>query len=244
MEKNMSDKIKVTYNPPNIDSTEEQKAFGNALADMFTDLLDDADLTEDDFIVDNKNWSNLHNEMHQIIVSKKELYWQLRNFDIQENLFKLFIVDKNSHKYAKLLNLLGVKFELIGAFNYISKVGGERHLVKPPIGTYYRYIFDNYCEHVDEVRTEAYPYKEGKDDFSKEEKEKLFKKYRAVRYYITPMLATTTEQNYTAIFMGILDYVAKNDDFPETSFSSITGFPEVLREKVKNFDWWSHDVHR
>ena len=242
---------KVTYEPPRLNASEEDKVFGDNVSRMIVELSDTEEVDEDllDFYyysTEDKGlkWHHLHTEMHQIIVSKKELYWQLRNFDIQENLFKLFIVDKNSHKYAKLLNLLGVKFELIGAFNYISKVGGERHLVKPPIGTYYRYIFDNYCEHVDEVRTEAYPYKEGKDNFSKEEKEKLFKKYRAVRYYTTPMLATMSEQNYTAIFMGILDYVAKNDDFPETSFNQVTGFPEVLRGKVKDFDWRDHDVHR
>ena len=233
----MRQKIKVTYNPPNIDATEEQKAFGNALADVFTDLLDDAGLTEEDFIVDNKSWSNLHKDMYQIIVSKKELYYQLNNFDIQDNLFNFFTADKNSHEYVRLLNLLGVKFELIGAFNYISKVGGERHIVKPPIGTYYRYIFDNYCESADEVASKLYTY-------SDEYREMLFQKYRAVRYYITPMLATTSEQNYTAIFMGILDYVAKNDDFPETSFNQVTGFPEALRGKVKDFDWWDHDVHR
>ena len=89
-------------------------------------------------IIENKKHNNLHNEMHQIIVSKKELYYQLNNFDIQDNLFDFFTADKNSHEYVRLLNLLGVKFELIGAFNYISKVGGERHLVKPPISTYYR----------------------------------------------------------------------------------------------------------
>ena len=188
-------------------------------------------------IIENKKHNNLHNEMHQIIVSKKELYWQLRNFDIQDNLFDFFTTDTNNPEYTRLLNLLGVKLELVGAFNYISKVGGERHLVKPPISTYYRYIFDNYCESADEVGLKIYAY-------SPEYREMLFKKYRAVRYYITPMLVATSEQNYTAIFMGILDYVAKNDDFPETSFSSITGFPEVLREKVKNFDWWSNDVHR
>ena len=42
----MRENIKVTYNPPNIDATEEQKVFGNALADVFTDLLDDAGLTK------------------------------------------------------------------------------------------------------------------------------------------------------------------------------------------------------
>lgn len=184
-----------------------------------------------------KKWYKLHNEMHQIIVSKKELYWQLDNFDIQDHLFELFTSNINSEKYTRLLNLLGVKFELIGAFNYISKVGGEKHLAKPPISTYYRYIFDNYCESVEEVRTKIYTY-------SPEYREMLFKKYRAVRYYITPMLATTKEQNYTAMFMGVLDYVAKNDNFPKTSFDGAFCYPDVLRDKVKDFDWWDHEVHR
>ena len=182
-------------------------------------------------------WYNMHDEMHQIIVSKKELYWQLNNFDNQSHLFDLFTTDMNSPEYTRLLNLLGVKFELIGAFNYVSKVGGEKHLAKPPISTYYRYIFDNYCESVEEVRTKIYTY-------SPEYREMLFKKYRAVRYYITPMLATTSEQNYTAMFMGILDYVAKNDDFPKSSFDGAFCYPDILRDKVKDFDWWDHDVHR
>ncbi len=213
-------------------------AFGIDANTLSEDILEE-DLDDDFFIYEDekKSWSYLHNEMHQIIVSKKELYWQLNNFEVQDHLFDLFTADKNSHKYARLLNLLGVKFELIGAFNYVSKVGGEKHLVKPPISTYYRYIFDNYCESADEIRLKIYTY-------SNEYREMLFKKYRAVRYYITPMLMATSEQNYTPTFMGILDYVAKNDDFPKTSFSSTTGYPEVLRDKVKNFDWWSHDVHR
>lgn len=234
-EKNM--KNKITYNPPESNASEEEKAFANSIANMLIDLvdLDDEDIKEIEN--ESKKYCNLHTEMHQIILSKKELYWQLNNFDIQDHLFDLFTTDKNSHKYARLLNLLGVKFELIGAFNYVSKVGGEKHLAKPPISTYYRYIFDSYCESAEEVRTKIYTY-------SPEHREMLFKKYRAVRYYITPMLATTSEQNYTAMFMGILDYVAKNDDFPETTFDGDFCYPDVLRDRVKDFDWWSHDVHR
>ena len=71
----------------------------------------------------------------------------------------------------------------------------------------------------------------------------MFKKYRAVRYYITPMLGTTLQKNYTADFMSILDYVAKNDNFPETTFNSYTCFPEILRDKVKKFDWDSNSVY-
>ena len=203
-------------------------------------LIDLVDLDEEDMIEIKKEknkWYNLHNEMHQIIVSKKELYWQLNNFDIQDHLFEFFASNINSEKYTRLLNLLGVKFELIGAFNYVSKVGGEKHLAKPPINTYYRYIFDDYCESVEEVRTKIYTY-------LPEYREMLFKKYRAVRYYITPMLATTSEQNYTAMFMGVLDYVAKNDEFPKTTFNGAFCYPDALRDKVKDFDWWDHDVHR
>ena len=233
---------KITYVPPKLNESEEEKAFGNNLAKVIKEVSDMEEIDEDllDFYYeqddDEFKWHHLHTEMHQIIVSKKELYWQLNNFDIQDHLFDLFTTDKNSHKYARLLNLLGVKFELIGAFNYVSKVGGEKHLAKPPINTYYRYIFDNYCESAEEVRT--------KYTYSPEYREMLFKKYRAVRYYITPMLATTKEQNYTAMFMGILDYVAKNDDFPESTFDGAFCYPDVLRDKVKDFNWWAHDVHR
>ncbi len=231
-EQNM--KNKITYNPPTSNASEEERAFANSIANMLIDLVDE-DIKEIEN--ESKKYYNLHTEMHQIIVSKKELYWQFYNFDIQDHLFELFTTDKNSPEYTRLLNLLGVKFELIGAFNYVSKVGGEKHLAKPPISTYYRYIFDNYCESVEEVRTKIYTY-------SPEDREMLFKKYRAVRYYITPMLATTKEQNYTAMFMGILDYVAKNDDFPKTTFDGAFCYPDVLRDKVKDFDWWDHDVHR
>ena len=234
---------KVTYEPPRLNESKEDKAFGDNIFKMIVELSETEEIDEDslDFYFSTEDegfkWHHLHTEMHQIIVSKKELYWQLDNFDIQDNLFDFFTSDKNSHKYARLLNLLGVKFELIGAFNYVSKVGGEKHLAKPPISTYYRYIFDNYCESADEVGLKIYTY-------SPEDREMLFKKYRAVRYYITPMLATTSEQNYTATFMGVLDYVAKNDDFPETTFDEAFQFPNVLRDKVKDFDWWDHDVHR
>ena len=228
---------KLTYKQPESNATEHEKAFAKEVAELLIDLVD---LDEEDMIEIKKEknkWYNMHDEMHQIIVSKKELYWQLNNFDIQDHLFELFMTDKNSHKYARLLNLLGVKFELIGAFNYVSKVGGEKHLAKPPISTYYRYIFDDYCESVEEVRLKT-------RTCSKEQREMLFNKYRAIRYYITPMLATTSEQNYTAMFMGILDYVAKNDDFPKTKFDGDFCYPDILRDKVKDFDWWDHDVHR
>ena len=228
---------KLTYKQPESNATENEKAFAKEVAELLIDLVD---LDEEDMIEIKKEknkWYNMHDEMHQIIVSKKELYWQLNNFYIQDHLFELFTTNRNTKEYDRLLNLLGVKFELIGAFNYVSKVGGEKHLVKPPIKTYYRYIFDDYCESADEVRQKIYTY-------SPEYREMLFKKYRAVRYYITPMLATTMEQNYTAMFMDVLDYVAQNDDFPETTFDSAFQFPDVLRGKVKDFDWWDHDVHR
>lgn len=178
---------------------------------------------------------SLHSEMYQIVVSRDELYRQLMQFGQNENLFNFLKADKNSSEYTRLLNLLSVKFELIGSFNYVSKASGRKSLAKPPIKTYYRYIFDNFCESVEECMS-FIP--------NEEVANKVFDKYRAMRYYLTPMLATTSEQNYTAIFMGILDYVAQNDDFPETSFNQVTGFPEVLRGKVKDFDWWDHDVHR
>ena len=228
-------KANITYESPKSNASEKEKAFANDIADM---ILGFVDLDEEDIkeMAKEAQNNNLHNEMHQIIVSKKELYWQLKNFDVQDHLFDLFMVDIHSGEYRRMLNLLGVKFELIGAFNYVSKVGGEKHLAKPKISTYYRYIFDDYCASVNEIRTN--------NPCSDEYRKMLFKKYRAVRYYITPMLATTNEQNYAAMFMGVLDYVAKNVDFPETTFDSAFQFPSILRNKVKNFDWWDHDVHR
>lgn len=186
--------------------------------------------------MENCGLTNLHKELYQIIVSKKELYWQLDNFFIQDNLLYFFTLDKNSHEYTRLLNLLGVKFELIGSFNYISKTNGKKHLTKPPIKTYYRKIFDDYCESSLEISLGVPP-------CSNEYKAVLFTKYRAVRYYITPMLATTSEQNYTAMYMEILDYVAKNDYYPQSSFDNQFHFPDALRDKIRHFAWQKHDVH-
>lgn len=177
---------------------------------------------------------SLHSEMYQIVVSRDELYRQFMQFGQNENLFNFLMADKDSSEYKRLLNLLGVKFELIGSFNYVSKASGRKSLAKPPIKTYYRYIFDNFCESVEECMS-FIP--------NEEVANKVFDKYRAIRYYLTPMLASISEQSYTPDFMGILDYVARNDNFPVTTFHSITGFPETLRGKIKNFDWSKHDIH-
>ena len=185
----------------------------------------------------NNRTRNLHNEMHQIIVSKRELYYQFDNFSEQDNLLALFSCKPGCADYNRILNLLGAKFELIGSFNYVSKVGGKEHLKKPHIKTYYEKIFDRFCESPKEIGKHVYLYG------GEEQRDILYKKYRATRYYITPMLATINEQNYAAEFMSVLDYIAKNDNFPETTFSSDTAFPEVLREKVKEFDWWEYDIH-
>lgn len=77
----------------------------------------------------NNRTRNLHNEMHQIIVSKRELYYQFDNFSEQDNLLALFSCRPDCADYNRILNLLGAKFELIGSFNYVSKVGGKEHLM-------------------------------------------------------------------------------------------------------------------
>ena len=96
----------LTYKQPESNATEKEKAFAKEVADLLIDLVD---LDEEDMIEIKKEknkWYNMHDEMHQIIVSKKELYWQLNNFYIQDHLFELFISDINSEKYTRLLNLL------------------------------------------------------------------------------------------------------------------------------------------
>lgn len=183
----------------------------------------------------NKN-TILYNENYQIIVSKKELYNQLNNFSIQDNLFELFYLKLACAKYKRVLNLLGVKFELISEFYYTSKSGGKKTFKKPSLRTYYKYVFDNYCKNLKDVGDKVFVY-------SKDHREMLFKKYCAVRYYITPMLANTLGQKSTIDFMSILDFVAKNDTFPVTSFDNVSKFPNSLNDKVKEFDWWDHNVH-
>ncbi len=178
---------------------------------------------------------NLHDELYQIIVSKKELYYQLDRFCLHDNLIKLFSVTVDSEEYRRLLTLVSVKLELIGSFNYVSKKDGEKELRKPLENTYKR-LFDGYCESLDECKMRI-----GSDDNIVAEK--IFNKYKAVKYYCVKMLATTIEQNYAAEFAGILDYVAKNNVFLETEFSEFCGFPVLLQKQVEKFNWDIFDIH-
>lgn len=178
---------------------------------------------------------NLHDELYQIILSKKELYYQLDRFCLHDNLIKLFSVTVDSEEYRRLLTIVSVKLELIGSFNYVSKARGEKELRKPPENTY-KSLFDGYCESIDECK-----YRIQSDD--EVLAEKIFNKYKAIKYYCVKMLATTSEQNYAAEFAGILDYVAKNDVFSETEFNNITGCPEILRKQIEQFDWRKYDIH-
>lgn len=164
--------------------------------------------------------NNLHNELYQIVVSKRELYYQLDRCYMQRNLLKLLTSAVDGETYRRLLTLVGVKFEFVCSLNYVSKSDGKKRLRKPPEKTYER-LFDGYCESAEECRMRI-----GCD---RERAEAIFKKYSAVKKYCVKMLATTSEENYAAEFVGILDFVARNDVFPETEFSAVTGQPLALR---------------
>lgn len=178
---------------------------------------------------------NLHNELYQIIVSKKELYWWLGRCNLQQNLMKFLSAVVDSEEYRRLLTLVAVKFEFIGSLNYVSKADEQKQLKKPPQKTYRRF-FEDYCESLSECKMRI-----GSGDSAVTEK--IFGKYRAVQYYCTPMLSTTNEQNYAAEFAGILDYVARHDEFPETEFSVVSGLPILLHNELRKFNWDIFDIH-
>ena len=90
----------------------------------------------------------LHKHYMEIIVSKNEMLNQLCSFAEQDNLLKLFILEKEQSDYELLLQKVSLKFELISSFVYHS--GGKTK--KFPEQTYRKILFDNRYGSFDELK--------------------------------------------------------------------------------------------
>lgn len=84
----------------------------------------------------------------EIIVSKNEILEQLRSFSEQDNLLKLFILEKEQSDYELLLQKVSLEFELIGSLAYIA--GGKTK--KLPEQVYRRILFGDHYKSFDKVK--------------------------------------------------------------------------------------------
>ena len=65
-----------------------------------------------------------HSDIHQIIISRKELLYQLDFFDDQSNLLLLLASGQNLPDYSQRLMCAALKFELIGSMVFPKGLRG------------------------------------------------------------------------------------------------------------------------
>ena len=172
---------------------------------------------------------DLHCECYDVLLTKKELKYQLWNNWCQNNLLKL-LSDKdisNEEKQRSLL-MLGIKFEQISGFFYVSKGQKKKLLAKE-----YEYIlFDAFIDSVEECADRL---NTTDMDFAKI----VYQKYVAIKNYFVTLLSMIEEQYYASEFLHIISAVITKESFFQSEFEK--NFPRVLSditfEKFHKFDY-------
>ena len=89
-----------------------------------------------------------HSDVNQIVVSKKELMYQLDFFNNQSNLILLLALGQKLPDYSQRLLCAALKYELIGSMFFPK---GLRETGKPELKTYVKLLFESHYETPDEV---------------------------------------------------------------------------------------------
>ena len=196
-----------------------------------------------------------HKHCNQVIVSKQELYIQLKESWFNENLLACLAFGPNHPRYAYCLLMASIKFWFIGSLSYPLRSSREKsHAAKgttPQKGkcnskfrlfwriptdeydvaklsrTYYeRELFDNFLESEEEAQDRL-------DQLSRRhpgEKpvitaETLLYKYTAVKNACLRMLISTREFYFAYEYKSIIDYIATHEDMTLTFRSEHDDMP-------------------
>ena len=196
-----------------------------------------------------------HKHCNQVIVSKQELYIQLKESWLNENLLACLAFGSGHPRYAYWLLMASIKFWFIGSLSYpLRNSRGKAHTARgataqrgkyssrfPPFGriptdeynvakpsrTYYeRELFDNFLESEEEAKDR---WAQLSHRYPGEKPvitaETLLYKYTAVKNACLRMLTSIREFYFTFEYKSIIDYIATHEDVTLTFRSEHDDMP-------------------
>ena len=172
---------------------------------------------------------DLHCECYDVLLTKKELKYQLWNNWWQNNLLKLLSdKDISNEEKQRLLIMLGIKLEQISGFFYDNKGQKKKFLAKE-----YEYIlFDAFIDSIEECMDRL---NTTDIDFANT----VYQKYVAIKNCLVPLLSTIEEQYYASEFIHIINAVITKESFSQSEFEKNfqPALSDITYEKFHKFDY-------
>ena len=165
-----------------------------------------------------------HSDVNQIVVSKKELMYQLDFFNNQSNLILLLALGQKLPDYSQRLLCAALKYELIGSMFFPKRLSETG---KPELKTYVKLLFESHYETPDEVACVL------RDDLklslSDDEINRVYQKLLFIIASCCPCLADTEEPWWAGTYRPLIEYAVKND-FPQ--YCGCTSIWDAYNRKV------------
>ena len=195
-----------------------------------------------------------HKHCNQVIVSKQELYIQLKESWVNENLLACLAFGSGHPRYAYWLLMASIKFWFIGSLSYpfhssrekahttrgataqrgkyssrfppFGRIPTDEYNVAKPSRTYYkRELFDNFLKSEEETQERLAQLARRYQETTTITAENLFRKYTAVRNACLRMLTSTREFYFAYEYKSIIDYIATHEDVTLTFRSEHDDMP-------------------
>lgn len=198
-----------------------------------------------------------HKHCNQVIVSKQELYIQLKESWFNENLLACLAFGPDHPQYAYWLLMASIKFWFIGSLSYPLRSSrekahaakgttpqkgecnskfrlfrriptGEYDVAKLPRQCYERELFDSFLESEEETQDRLDQLAHLYQEKTNITAENLFRKYTAVRNACLRMLTSVREFYFAYGYKSIIDYIATHEDVTLTFRSEHDDVPMIL----------------
>lgn len=198
-----------------------------------------------------------HKHCNQVIVSKQELYIQLKESWFNENLLACLAFGPDHPQYAYWLLMASIKFWFIGSLSYPLRSSrekahaakgttpqkgecnskfrlfrriptGEYDVAKLPRQCYERELFDSFLESEEEAQDRLDQLAHLYQEKTNITAENLFRKYTAVRNACLRMLTSVREFYFAYGYKSIIDYIATHEDVTLTFRSEHDDVPMLL----------------
>lgn len=198
-----------------------------------------------------------HKHCNQVIVSKQELYIQLKESWFNENLLACLAFGPDHPQYAYWLLMASIKFWFIGSLSYPLRSSrekahaakgttpqkgecnskfrlfrriptGEYDVAKLPRQCYERELFDSFLESEEEAQDRLDQLAHLYQEKTNITAEDLFRKYTAVRNACLRMLTSVREFYFAYGYKSIIDYIATHEDVTLVFRSEYDDVPMLL----------------
>lgn len=165
-----------------------------------------------------------HRHFHQIVVSRRELIYQLKSCWNQEDILRLLIYGRELPEYDMYLQKVSCRFEVIGSMVY--PVAGFK-TSKPGSKEYSRYLFDLYCDSGEEMslRMEEIAGIKATGD----EVALTCRRYRLIASECSRLLSQRNEIAWASEYAAVIDY-------------ALTVYPDNLKYRMIGEDYESKSV--